>query len=155
MNSLSFLVVISGFFYLTVGNELDCGLNEIVNKCASMCVGEPTCRIPNPTQAPGTACITLCVKRCECDAKNGWIRATSKGHCIKKDACKSVCPKHEEKGCAPCFPDPTCQNRKPSIPDDWSCPKICILTCRCKKGLIRDTSTSKCVPVELCPKPNC
>ncbi|CAH1105968.1 unnamed protein product [Psylliodes chrysocephalus] len=133
-----------------------CGPNEIVNECASKCVGEPTCQIPNPTQEPGTACITLCVKRCECDAKNGWIRATSKGVCIKKDACPSgVCPKHEKQGCAPCCPDPTCQNREPSCPDNMKCPKICRLTCRCKKRFIRDISTGKCVPKGRCPKTKC
>ncbi|XP_050516821.1 uncharacterized protein LOC126891639 isoform X2 [Diabrotica virgifera virgifera] len=58
-------------------------------------------------------------------------------------------PPHEHKGCRPCCPVPTCQDRHPP-PCNVFC-SICIPEYLCDDGYIRDTKSGKCVRPEDCP----
>ncbi|CAG9856905.1 unnamed protein product [Phyllotreta striolata] len=160
MKTLILIFVVSALIDCAwLGCTDECGPNEVKNTCASACKGEPTCQDRNPTIKPGTACITLCVERCECDASKGYIRSGPNGTCIKKEQCRTTrdvtCPKHQSLICtSPCHLTPTCQQRNPKPPQGISCGGLCIKKCECnaEEGYITDEVSDTCVKISDCPK---
>ncbi|XP_072397548.1 uncharacterized protein [Diabrotica undecimpunctata] len=150
-------------FVLCLGCVLVFGQNDTSTKpycrpdqklvCTNPCMKVPTCQNPNPISQIWISCGGLCLHECVCDEDQGLILNENNQTCVKKEDCSSVCKPEEQQGCAPCpCPEATCQDPKPSCPQDIACSFICRPFCACKQGYLRDNSTMTCVPQDKCPQ---
>ncbi|KAF2879907.1 hypothetical protein ILUMI_26276 [Ignelater luminosus] len=128
-----------------VTEQLVCSKLEVKDPCATPC--PPTCETPNPPACPTFTCSEGCL------CKPGLIRYEATKECIPPNKCPKVptcnpARNEEYSRCASLCPR-TCQTpcREPV-----SCPAVCVRGCVCKKGLIRDEITKKCIKPEHCPK---
>ncbi|XP_055930162.1 zonadhesin-like [Argiope bruennichi] len=114
-----------------------CGENEEFQKCGTAC---PATCISGTEQRP---CRAICVRGCFC--KPGFVRDLS-GNCVRPELCPAVCRENEEfQECGTACPA-NCTSPLPQSP----CPAICVRSCFCKPGFIRDP-TGRCVRPEQCP----
>ncbi|CAH1185589.1 unnamed protein product [Phyllotreta striolata] len=136
-------------------NDYCDGRHEVLNECASSCIAEPSCLDPYPQ--PVGVCNLMCIKRCECDVDNGYVRDLDTGRCIRKDKCPATCNcgfgEVFNECASSCLAEPTCQDPTPD--QEGLCTYQCVQRCECdaSKGYIRDKDTDRCVLRNDCPVP--
>ncbi|CAG9839584.1 unnamed protein product [Diabrotica balteata] len=55
--------------------------------CTNPCHPIPTCQNRKPRSSVPISCGGLCIRRCECDIDNGYIRNTVDNRCVKEADC--------------------------------------------------------------------
>lgn len=113
--------------------------SDVGNPCAPTCqhpIADPyKCKYNYTVEAPGCYC------------NQGFLRDWDTKKCVKEWKCppKKECPPQEHwYECKPCTA--SCENTHPK------CTMACHSGCDCKKGLVRNKKTGKCIPLCECPQ---
>lgn len=127
-----------------------CGYNAHYENCIS--VYRLTCYNYSTSVDPWYE-FDPCIPGCVCDT--GYIRDEITGQCVPPHYCPNIgaCPYNTYfEFCKECDGyQTTCDDY--GLPDPMYCPNECKSGCFCEEGLVMDTATQSCVPVESCSCP--
>jgi len=131
-----------------------CKEREVYKSCGTACPA--TCTNYELLKSGKLNCLDVCKTGCFCE--DGLVRDETTQQCIPYNECPvktttdNVCADDNEvyDDCGTACPE-TCTNYELIRSGKVVCPDVCKAGCFCKKGLVRDDATKKCVATTECP----